>query len=125
VLSVPFQLRFLFATQPQVMSKVLAIVHRVISTFLIKRARLTVKSGARTGAVTLIQWFGSALNLNLHYHMLYLDGLYNKNAVFHPVKPPTSQDLDKVAQKVAERVSRYLEKAGYLVRDVEADYLDL
>jgi len=67
------------------MSKVLAIVHRVISTFLIKRARLTVKSGARTGAVTLIQWFGSALNLNLHYHMLYLDGLYNKNVVFHPV----------------------------------------
>ncbi len=30
-----------------------------------------------------------------------------------------------MAQKVAERVSRYLEKAGYLVRDVEADYLDL
>ena len=37
-------------------------VHRVISTFLIKRARMTVKSGAQSGAVTLIQRFGSALN---------------------------------------------------------------
>jgi hypothetical protein len=62
VLSVPFQLRYLFATQPQVMGKVLAIVYRVISTFLIKRAGLTVKSGAQSGAVTLIQRFGSALN---------------------------------------------------------------
>jgi len=62
VLSVPFQLRYLFATQPQVMSKVLAIVHRVISTYLIRRAGLSVKSGAQAGAVTLIQRFGSALN---------------------------------------------------------------
>ncbi|MFT5013250.1 MAG: hypothetical protein ACJAX5_001903 [Patiriisocius sp.] len=49
----PIQQRFLFATQPEVMSKVLAIVHRVISTFLIKRAGLTVKSGAQTEAVRL------------------------------------------------------------------------
>ena len=64
VLSVPFQLRYLFATQPQVMSKVLAIVHRVISTYLIRRAGLSVKSGAQAGAITLIQRFGSALNLH-------------------------------------------------------------
>jgi hypothetical protein len=107
----------LVATQPQVMSKVLAIVHRVISTHLIKRAGLKVKSGAQTGAVTLIQRFGSALNLNLHYHMLYLDGVYDKKGCFYPTKSPTSQELDKVVQKIAERVSRYLEKAGYLVRE--------
>ena len=57
--------------------------------------------------------------------MLYLDGVYTRSAAFYPVKSPTSQDLEKVAQKIAERLSRYLEKAGYLVRDAEADYLDL
>jgi hypothetical protein len=31
---------------------------------------------AQTGAVTLIQRFGSALNLNVHFHMLFLDGVY-------------------------------------------------
>ncbi len=63
VLSVPFQLRYLFATNPQVMSRVLTIVNRVISTFLIKRAGMTTKSGAQSGGVTLIQRIGSALNL--------------------------------------------------------------
>jgi hypothetical protein len=29
-----------------------------------------------TSAITLIQRFGSALNLNLHFHMLFLDGVY-------------------------------------------------
>lgn len=28
------------------------------------------------GAVTLIQRFGSALNLNIHFDMLFLDGVY-------------------------------------------------
>ena len=75
VLSVPYPLRYLFATNPKVMSQVLTIVHRVISTFLIKRARMTIKSGAQSGSVTLIQRFGSALNLNRnaappHFHML-------------------------------------------------------
>jgi hypothetical protein len=28
------------------------------------------------GAVTLLQRFGSALNLNIRFHMLWLDGVY-------------------------------------------------
>ena len=94
------------------MGKLLAIVHRVISAFLIKRAGLAVKSGAQTGAVTLIQRFGSALNLNLHYHMLFLDGVYNRLAVFYPVKPPTARDLDVVTQKIAQRVLTGRPSAG-------------
>lgn len=35
---------------------------------------LFAASGARTGAVTLFQRFGSVLNLNFHLHMLLLDG---------------------------------------------------
>ena len=37
VLSVPFPLRFLFASQPHAMSKVLGIVYRAIATYLIKK----------------------------------------------------------------------------------------
>ena len=125
VLSVPYQLRFLFAAQPQVITKVLAIVHRVISTWLIKRAGLTVKSGAQTGAVTLLQHFGSALNAHLHFHMVYIDGVFDRQGHFHPLKGPTLGDLDSITHQIAQRVSRYLEKAGYLVRDAESAYLDL
>ncbi len=54
---------------------VLGIVFRVISMHLVKKAAYSKKT-ARTGAVTLIQQFGSALNLNIHFHMLFLDGVY-------------------------------------------------
>ena len=64
VLSFPYPLRFLFATRPAVLTQVLGIVYRAIATFLIRRAGLRVGAGARTGAVTLIQRFGSALNLD-------------------------------------------------------------
>jgi len=63
VLSFPFQLRFLFASRPVITGQVLGIVYRVISMHLVKKAGYSKKS-ARTGAVTLIQRFGSALNLN-------------------------------------------------------------
>jgi len=42
---------------------VLGIVYRAIETHLIHKAGLT-RAAAHTGAVTLIQCFGSALNLN-------------------------------------------------------------
>jgi len=51
------------------MGDVLAIVYRAIASHLLKKAGLTRPRG-QTGAVTLIQRFGSALNLNIHFHML-------------------------------------------------------
>jgi hypothetical protein len=60
VLSFLFQLRFLFASRPQLMGRVLGIVYRAISAQLIQNAGFTRKS-ALSGAVTLIQRFRSAL----------------------------------------------------------------
>jgi ribosomal protein S27E len=66
VLSLPFALRFLLATDPHALTQVLGIVYRTISACVLNKARLARASGA-TGAVTLIQRFGSALNLNIHF----------------------------------------------------------
>ena len=54
VLSFPYPLRFLLASRPDVLSKVLGIVYRTLSTHLIEKAGYTKKT-AQTGAVTLIQ----------------------------------------------------------------------
>jgi len=64
----------------------MGIVYRAIATYLIKKAGYNKKT-ARTGAVTLIQRFGSALNLNIHFHMLFLDGVYVDDASeeSHPI----------------------------------------
>jgi len=126
VLSFPYQLRFLFASRPEIMGRVLGIVHRVIATHLVRKAGYT-HDRARTGAVTLIQRFGSALNLNIHFHMLFLDGVYvdqpNGAARFRWVKSPSSAEITRLTHTIAHRVGRFLERQGLLERDAENSYL--
>ena len=59
----PYRLRFLFAAQPQVLSGVLGVVYRAISTCLVRKSGFTVASGAKTGAIALIQRFCSASSM--------------------------------------------------------------
>jgi hypothetical protein len=127
VLSVPFPLRYVFAIQPAVMGKVLGIVYRTVATHLRRKAGYTATT-AQTGAVTLIQRFGSALNLNIHFHLLFLDGIYirgsNGSAMrFRWVKAPTSAELANLTHTIAKRIGRYLERQGLLVRDAGNSYL--
>ena len=44
--------------------------------------------------------------------LLYLNGVYDANGYFWPVKPPTPGDLDEITHKIAKRVSRYLNLRG-------------
>ena len=123
VLSLPFPLRFLLATNPVLIGRVLGIVYRVIAGHLIRQTEHTQQS-ARTGAVTLIQRFGSALNLNVHFHMLFLDGVYEvlsdgSRLRFQWVREPTSAQLTQLAHTIARRVGRLLEREGLLERDTE------
>ena len=127
VLTFPYPLRFLFAARPQVLSQVLGVVYRAISTCLIKKTGFSVASGAKTGAVTLIQRFGSALNLNIHFHMLFLDGVCDfkgRRPTFHRVPRPTRAELAKLLHTIGQRVARLLERLGLLVRDADSDHLD-
>ena len=128
VLSFPFPLRFLLASYPELMGKVLGIVQRVLSTHLIRKAGFT-RTTAQAGSVTLIQRFGSALNMNVHFHMLFLDGVYveidNGSLRFHRVKAPNFDELKALVHAVSHRVARFLEKRGFLERDAENSYLAL
>jgi len=128
VISFPFPLRYLFAAYPQAMGKVLSIVYRAISTQLTHKAGFSLKDGA-TGAVTLIQRFGSALNLNIHFHILFLDGVYvyrdNRPPRFQRVKAPDKAELEDLVQLISQRVGRCLERQGLLEQDAEGAWLDL
>jgi hypothetical protein len=128
VISFPFPLRYLFAAHPQAMAKVLGTVYRAISTHLIHKAGFSLKDGA-AGAVTLIQRFGSALNLNIHFHILFLDGVYvyrdNRPPRFQRVKAPDKGELEELVQLISQRVGRCLERKGLLEQDTESAWLDL
>jgi len=84
---------------------------------------------AQSGAVTLIQRFGSALNLNVHFHMLFLDGVYTRNKQgktrFQRIIRPNQQELAILVHTISHRVAQFLERQGVLERDEETSYLQL
>ncbi len=124
VLSFPIPLRIFFAAHPELLAPVLQIIHRVIASFLIKQAGLK-RSAADTGAVTLIQRFGSAANLNIHLHCLVLDGIYQRTgaeAVFREARAPTSAELQGLLVKIITRIMRVLTRQGYLVEEQGMTY---
>ena len=111
------------------MSKVLSLVVRAISCYLVKKAGYRLKT-ACTGAVTLIPRFGSALNLNVHFHMLFLDGVYPIGeggciGRFKPLSAPTPEDMSGLLYKISKRISQFLERQGLLAREMRQSYLTL
>ena len=64
------------------------------------------------GAVTLIQRFGSAANLNIHLHCLVLDGVYCCDAdgspAFIEADAPTDDELHALLQTVIARLMKML-----------------
>jgi hypothetical protein len=128
VLSFPWPLRLLFASRPDALGRCLAVIVRAIQTDLARRAGFTAGSGARTGVVTLIQRFGSAVNLNVHLHMLVLDGVYTveqNRPRFHRVGAPDPQTLERLLNRLVRRVVRRLSRDGLLIQDPEQPWLDL
>ena len=127
VLSLPIPLRLLLARYPKELSNVLQIVHRAISTDIIHRSGY-LKKQAKTGAVTYIQRFGSALNLNIHFHMLFLEGVITQEhgkMTFKRVKAPSHSNMEALVNTISQRIAQYLEKAGLIQRDIDNTYLDL
>ncbi|MGU8127855.1 transposase, partial [Escherichia coli] len=98
---------------------VLGIVQRVIAGWLADQAGID-RASAQCGAVTLIQRFGSALNLNIHFHMLWLDGVYveatelpRRELRLHRARAPTTAQLTQLAAAIAHRVCRHLTRKGW------------
>ncbi len=120
VLSLPIRLRLLLAAQPKLVTPVLQVVHRVITRHLLGQADLKADE-ADSGAVTLIQRFGSAANLNIHLHCLVLDGVYRRNAdgapVFMEVPAPTDEVVQTVLHKIITRLMKLLTRTGMLVKE--------
>ena len=88
VLSLPIPLRLLLAAQPVLVTPVLQVVQCVVTRYLLDHAGFKPDEG-HGGAVTLIQRFGSATNLNIHLHCLVLDGVYRCGGDGVPVFRPS------------------------------------
>ena len=109
VLSLPIPRRLLLAAQPKLVTSVLQVVQRVVMGHLLDHADLKVAEGHR-GAVTLIQRFGSAANLNIHLHCLVLDGVYRCGGdgvpVFVEAGAPSDDELSALLHMVITRLMK-------------------
>jgi len=115
VLTLPYPLRYRCAYDSRLMSDVLRAFTRSLFSELRRRARNTWGERAeQCGAVTFIQRFGSALNLNVHFHTLALDGVYlydigrDKSPRFLPLPPPAPGEVARVLSGAARRIQRVI-----------------
>ena len=88
VLSLSFPLRYRLAyNQP-----LCTAVHRVLAGALRARVRRLGRArghpDAQTGSVTFVQRYGGGLNLNLHMHMLGLDGWFYRSEAVRSLSSP-------------------------------------
>ncbi|MBK9362767.1 MAG: transposase [Rubrivivax sp.] len=90
----------------------------MVTRHLLRQAGLKAGEG-HGGAVTLIQRFGSAANLNIHLHCLVLDGVYCCDAdgspAFIEADAPTDDELHALLQAVIARLMKMLTRRGVLV----------
>jgi hypothetical protein len=69
---------------------------------------------AQTGSVTFVQRYGDGLNLNVHFHLLSLDGWFHRasdgDLAFERVASPRQSDVEGLLAAVHARVMRLLEQ---------------
>ena len=122
VVSVPIPLRYWMAASPDLTAKVHTIIRTTIGQYYVHQAvtRGVPRDQVQPGSVTFLQRFGSALNLHLHFHTLFLEGVYCDRTEarlkprFVTGEPPSDADIAAVVQKISHRVIRTLRHLGYL-----------
>ena len=127
VLLVPYELRYWMAADDDLLKKVNGIFCDEIRNYLRKKARKRGIRGGETGIVSYLQRAGGALNLNLHYHLLVLDGLYtttdDNEPIFNRIPGIHNDELARVVRGVSRRVIKYLRKMGRLSEDGEEVFI--
>jgi hypothetical protein len=117
VLSVPFALRYRLAYDSSLVRDVLQIFVRTIFPSIRRRAGIPASNRqARCGAVAFVQRFSDAPNLDPHFHVLAMDGLYvmdgNGEPVFRHVPPPSDREVARAAESIHRRFARLMEIRG-------------
>jgi len=105
------RLRFLAARDPKVASRLLDLFTRAVFAWQRRSARRLGMANPRTGGVTAVQRFGGAVNLNVHFHTLFPDGVFDLSvpgpARFVPLRPPRDHDVELILRTVIRKVARH------------------
>jgi hypothetical protein len=130
VLSLPIRLRYLLAYNHDLCREVVGIFNRIVNQFYRQKGKIHRIKNGDTGSVTFVQRRGGALNLNVHFHGIFIDGIFvetndreNKTVTFHPAKKPTDKQIAVVVSQIRYEVLCLLRDRGLLDFDFDSDNL--
>ena len=115
VCSLPWRLRYLCGYDRKLCSEVASAFVGEMFRSLRRRAKrllgLASVTDAHPGAVAAVHRADSALRLNVHFHVLALDGVYIRRSpdgplVFRALPTPTHAEVADVARRTADRIEK-------------------
>ena len=102
------------ARDPKLLTAVLTRSLRTLAASQRRRARALGHRTVQTAALSALQRFGSAINVNPHHHVLAPDGVFvldDDGALrFVELPPPSDEEVERVARGVMRRVRRLLSR---------------
>jgi hypothetical protein len=123
ICSLPWGLRALLGYDRKLCAEVVSAFMAEVDRSLRWRAKrelgLASVAEAYTGSVVAVQRTDSALRLNVHFHALWLDGVYvhadndpRSPLEFRELDTPTQADVAEVAARTAARIEKILRAHG-------------
>jgi len=127
VLTFPWEARRFIAVDRVLLSDLLRDFLRTVFAWQRRLGRHAGIMDGSCGAVTFVQRFGGALNINPHFHVLIPDGLFTTGpgegdrAGFVPLPPPSNEDIAHLTATVAARLTKRLRETIGKAREFAAD----
>ncbi len=123
VLSLPIRLRYQIAFDRELCRRVRNLFVRGVLGWMRRRALHAGVPYPEVGAVTAVQRFGSAMNLNVHFHTLVLDGAFRSDLRgglhFVALDAPAEAELARLLTSIRSRVQTLLRRRGLLLEPTD------
>ena len=110
VFTFPIAVRLALSRRPHLITAALRACLQVLFSWQRRRFRRRGVSAAACGAVTFVQRFGSALQLNVHFHVLVPDGAFDNDGVFVVAEAPDDDDVRDILMRAGRRVLALLQR---------------
>jgi len=100
-LSLPFSVRFNVVKKPKLLKRLEVRLVKAVWRWQRREARRHGATGALTGSgVCFSQWFGSALQLTPHLHLLAAEAMWQADGTVVPVAPPSDEAVARILARV-------------------------
>ena len=135
VLTAPYELRWRMAFDHELTKAVWGIARGEIDDYYrgrtIARPRpdaALAPSEVSPAHVVAVQRFGGALNLNVHFHAVYVDGAFTRKSDgdvrFIAARAPSTEELESIVGRIHVAVRDHLAKLGADDPDADRERLD-